>query len=171
MNKTSKKIILDDIRGYLRTWNIVDDKVAQEMADKLINKYEEQERPKKQPIRVFLSLPMSGRSDDEIKAQINVMKAEFLLKNPFGNGKEIIFVHNFSEKECVTNTFDPFFGERKTPALYYLGRAIHKMTYCDAVYVGDGFTKARGCMIEYRIAMDYQIPVYHNVEDLIKEVK
>lgn len=170
MNKGSKKIILDDMREYLRKWNITNDALAQKIADTAVDVIEKASE-KKDPIRVFLSLPMSGRSDEEIKAQINVMKAEFLLKNPFGNGKEIIFVHNFSEKECVTNTFDPFFGERKTPALYYLGRAIHKMAYCDAVYVGDGFTKARGCMIEYRIAMDYQIPVYHNVEDLIKEVK
>ena len=170
MHNGSKKIILDDMREYLRKWNITEDALAQKIADTAVAVIEKASE-KKEPIKVFLSLPMSGRSDDEIKAQIKVMQAEFLLKNPLDNGKEIIFVHNFSEKECVTNTFDPFFGERKTPALYYLGRAIHKMAYCDAVYVGDGFTKARGCMIEYRIAMDYQIPVYHKVEDLIKEVK
>ena len=40
--------------------------------------------------RIFLSLPMSGRSDEEINAQIEEMKAEFLLHNPLDKGEEIV---------------------------------------------------------------------------------
>ena len=115
--------------------------------------------------RIFLSLPMSGRSDEEIQEQICEMKAKFLLKNPFGKGEEIEFVHNFKEMEVTTNTFDPFDGERKTPALYYLGRAINKMAYCDGVYFGNGWSKARGCMIEMEICVKYGIPRFINKYD------
>lgn len=116
--------------------------------------------------KIFLSLPMSGRSDEEIMAQIEEMKAEFLLKNPFDKGEEIEFVHNFQEMEVVTNTFDPFEGERKIPALYYLGRAINKMAYCDGVYFGNGWTRARGCQIEREVAYTYGMPCY--IYDFIK---
>lgn len=115
--------------------------------------------------KIFLSLPMSGRTDEEIKYQIEEMKAEFLLKNPFDKGEEIEFVHNFNEMEVVTNTFDPFEGERKTPALYYLGRAINKMAYCDGVYFGKGWTRARGCIIEWQTCMKYGISRYIMLRD------
>lgn len=121
--------------------------------------------------KIFLSLPMSGRTDEEIKEQINKMKSEFLLKNPFDKGEEIGFVHNFQEMEVEINTFDPLFGERKTPALYYLGRAINKMAYCDGVYFGYGWSKARGCLIEREVAYSYDIPSYifnHLTQELIK---
>lgn len=115
--------------------------------------------------RIFLSLPMSGRTDEEIKEQINIMKSEFLAKNPFDDGEEIQFVHNFREMEVITNTFDPEFGERKMPPLYFLGRAIGIMAYCDGVYFGKGYTKARGCMIEYQVTLEYGIPRYIKLRD------
>lgn len=111
--------------------------------------------------RIFLSLPMSGRSDEEIKTQIEEMKAEFLLKNPLDKGEEIAFVHNFEEMEVITNTFDLFEGERKTPALYYLGRAINKMAYCDGVLFAEDFTLARGCLVEEIVAKRYGIDTYY----------
>ena len=110
--------------------------------------------------KIFLSLPMSGRSDEEIQSLISVMKSLFLMKNPFDKGEEIVFVHNFQEMEVVTNTFDPLFGERKTPALYYLGRAINKMAYCDAVLFSPGYQSARGCNVEFDVAHYYDIPIY-----------
>lgn len=115
--------------------------------------------------RIFLSLPMSGRSDEEIKAQIEEMKAKFLLKNPLDKGEKIVFDHNFKEMEVVTNTFVPFEGERKTPALYYLGRAINKMSFCDGVYFGKGWSKARGCLIEMEACVKYGIPYFINRND------
>ena len=115
--------------------------------------------------KIFLSLPMSGRSNKEIRAQIEQMKMEFLLKNPLDKGELIEFVHNFLEMEVETNTFDPFEGERKTPALYYLGRAINKMAYCDGVYFGKGWSKARGCLIEMEACVKYDILYLINRND------
>lgn len=122
--------------------------------------------------KIFLSLPMSGRSDEEIMAQIEEMKAEFLLKNPFDDGEEIEFTHNFKEMEVEAITFDPFEGERKIPALYYLGRAINKMAYCDGVYFGKGWSNARGCQIEREVAYTYGIPCYifHSFEQKVVDM-
>lgn len=116
--------------------------------------------------KIFLSLPMSGRSDDEIEAQIAEMKAEFLLKNPLHGDEEIIFVHNFEKMEAITSTYNSITGmERVTPALFYLGRAINKMAYCDGVYFGKGWTKARGCMMEYNVALEYGLSRYIRLRD------
>lgn len=109
--------------------------------------------------KIFLSLPMSGRSDEEIRAQIEEMKAEFLLKNPFDDGEEIKFVDNFdfNPHEGVLGLTSKFV---KTEPLLYLGNAIQKMAYVDGVYFGSGWTNARGCQIEREVAYTYSIPCY-----------
>ena len=111
--------------------------------------------------RIFLSLPMSGRSDEEIKAQIDEMKAEFLLHNPLDKGEEIVFVDN------LENDIDPSrCVDVKTEPLLYLGEAIRKLAYCDGVYFGNGWTSARGCQVEREVAYTYGIPCY--IYDFIK---
>lgn len=105
--------------------------------------------------KIFLSLPMNGRSDKEISDQIEEMKAKFLLKNPFGEGEEIVFVDNLENDIDPSRCIDV-----KTEPLLYLGEAIRKLAYCDGVYFGRGWTTARGCQIEREVAYTYDIPCY-----------
>lgn len=105
--------------------------------------------------KIFLSLPMSGRSDEAIVAQIEEMKAEFLLKNPFDKGEEIEFVDNLENDIDPSSCIDV-----KTEPLLYLGEAIRKLAYCDGVYFGNGWAAARGCQIEREIAYTYGIALY-----------
>ena len=110
--------------------------------------------------RIFLSLPMSGRSDEEIMAQIEEMKAMFLLKNPLDKGEEIEFVHN------LENDINPIrYIDVKTEPLLYLGEAIRKLAYCDAVYFAKGWKSVRGCIIEWQTCAKYGIPRYIMLRD------
>ena len=115
--------------------------------------------------KIFLSLPMSGRSDEEIRAQIEEMKAEFLLKNPFDEGEEIVFVDNFENDIDPSSCIDI-----KTEPLLYLGEAIRKLAYCDGLYIGEGSIKARGCGCERGIAYAYGIPCYILFEQRIVDM-
>ena len=108
--------------------------------------------------KIFLSLPMSGRGAKEIRAQIEEMKAEFLLKNPLEKGEEIIFVDNLG--------YEPdFMPNCKNVDLAFLSGAVDKMAYCDGVYFGKGWTRARGCIIEWQTCMKYGIPRYIMLRD------
>ena len=110
--------------------------------------------------KIFLSLPMSGRSDEEIMTQIEEMKAKFLLKNPLDKCEEIVFVDN------LENDIDPSrCVDVKTEPLLYLGEAIRKLAYCDGVYFGKGWSKARGCLIEMEVCVKYDIPYFINRND------
>ena len=104
--------------------------------------------------RIFLSLPMSGRSDKEIMEQIKEMKAIFLMKNSFERGEEI---------EFEDNTDCPPIDSRDTvtPPLLYLGEAIRKMAYCDGVLFAEDYALARGCLIEEMVAKHYGIDTYY----------
>ena len=43
--------------------------------------------------------------------------------------------------------------------LWYLGESIQHLAKADVAYFGAGYLNARGCLIEYRAAMDYGIKV------------
>ena len=91
-------------------------------------------------IKIFLSLPMSGRTDGEIKAHIDRME-EGLLKSALCEGREVIFEHNL-DCEIAYGRLDA----AENPSLLYLGEAIKKMAFCDYIALGDGWDKARGAL-------------------------
>lgn len=118
--------------------------------------------------RVFLSLPMSGRTDEEIYKQIEEMK-RWILKSEFFGDEAVIFVHNMDcnpqgfaivddyEEHGITHRNVP--AELRREPLLYLGAAIKKIAYCDCVFFGKGWKEARGCLIEREVACRYKIPM------------
>ncbi len=100
-------------------------------------------------MKIFLSLPMSGRIDKEIRDQIDEME-RIIIESGLFEGQEIEFVHN------LDNDIDPSGClDLKHEPLLYLGEAIRKMAFCDAIALGKGWNKAHGCNIEYDAARLY----------------
>lgn len=100
-------------------------------------------------MKIFLSLPMSGRTDKEIRDQIDEME-HMIIESGLFEGQEIEFVHNLDNdidpKGCLDLKHEP---------LLYFGEAIRKMAFCDAMALGKGWNNARGCIIEHDIAIHY----------------
>ena len=107
---------------------------------------------------IFLSLPMSGRSDEEILAEIEEMKKAVTVANLF-DGEEVIFVHNFNYNPYEDRSVDK--EDVKKEPLLYLGNAIQQMAFCDAAIFSKGSLSVRGCNAELDICMSYNIPSYH----------
>lgn len=118
--------------------------------------------------RVFLSLPMSGRTDEEIKKQIEEMK-RWILKSGYFGDEAVIFVYNLGcnpqgygivddyEEHSINYRCVP--AECRQEPLLYLASAIKQMAYVDCVFFGNGWNKARGCCVERNVAFSYHIPV------------
>lgn len=102
--------------------------------------------------RVFLSLPMSGRTDEEIEKQIEEMKRLILESKIFGD-EEVAFIDNFTSQI----SYRPI-PVRQEPLLY-LSKAVDAMAYVDYVFFGNGWVQARGCCAERDVALSYGIPV------------
>lgn len=117
-------------------------------------------------MKIFLSLPMSGRTDKEIRNQIDEME-RMIIESGLFEGEEIEFVHNLDNDVDPNGCLD-----LKHEPLLYLGEAIRKMAFCDAIALGKGWKTARGCNTEYNTALRYGILTFTccNVEDL-KELK
>lgn len=95
----------------------------------------------------MISLPMNGRSDDAIKADIE-RSSEYLKSYGF---------------DTIVNTMFEDDPKVKHPAVWYLGNALIKMSSCDAVYFMRGWEDARGCQIEHAVAEKYGLEIIYEV--------
>lgn len=98
--------------------------------------------------KVFVSVPMNGRTDCEINRDISDTIEEYCMKNGLENyaktRSETIFVHNNDYQ--MKNYIDP--SNAKIPNLVYLGVALNRMANCDDVIFARGWEDARGCQVE-----------------------
>lgn len=90
--------------------------------------------------KVFLSQPMRGLSDEEIKSRREEAIAK--INRMFDNDVEIV---------------DSFFEGESTPdnPLELLGKSISMLNDVDAIFMCDGWQNARGCTIEHECAKKY----------------
>ncbi len=107
--------------------------------------------------RVFISLPMSGISDGEVKRNIDKIQQDVIYKDYF-KGEGIEFVDNMMS-EADIKLLD-LVDDVRTKNLLYLGAAITKMATVDAVVFGPGWGLAKGCGVEFEVAKAYGIPMY-----------
>lgn len=102
--------------------------------------------------RVFISVPMSGRTPAEVEADIEEAKNVFLNFFALNDGKDHFeFVNTFIQENAPDKVmYEP---------LWYLGNSIKILSTCDIILFAHGSYRARGCEIEDRIASAYDIPL------------
>lgn len=99
-------------------------------------------------MKIFISQPMKGRSDQEIIKERQEL--EEFAKQVFPDSKEKIEVINsFYQQAPVT----------KNP-LWYLGKSLEYLSEADAVFFAPSWGNTRGCKIELMSCLLYNIPVY-----------
>lgn len=113
--------------------------------------------------KVFISLPMKGKTDKEIGNRLCSLTSRIkeACRRKFGWGEdvEIILFDNFFDVRHPNHPDD----EKHKPC-YYLGQAITKLASADAVYFDEGWEHANGCNVERYVALKYDIPVlFYNV--------
>ena len=97
-------------------------------------------------MKVFISVPMRGRTDEEIAKAIAVAKSK-LSEMADKNNEPVEYVDNFVNVRQYRHL--------KDPSIYCLGKAIQKMAKCDTIYFCPGWDEARGCVIERQVAIQY----------------
>lgn len=106
---------------------------------------------KSKKFKVFLCLPMSGRTEEEILTEIDEMKEAsihyFQDKHP---DCEIVYMTNYvSEAEEESNN-----------PVFLLGRGIMTlMAQCDVCLFSKNWKDSKGCKIEHDIAEAYDIKI------------
>lgn len=95
-------------------------------------------------MKLFISQPMRGRSDDEIKAERNEIICS--TKKEYGNDLEVI---------------DSFFEGAPVDAkpLWFLAKSLELLSTADIAFFAPGWEGARGCKIENLCAKEYGVEV------------
>lgn len=98
-------------------------------------------------MKVFISQPMKGKTNEEIKAERNRLIGK--VRALYGDDIEII---------------DSFFENAPADArpLWFLGKSLELLSTADVAAFARGWQDARGCRIENICAIEYGIEV---VED------
>ena len=92
--------------------------------------------------RIFISLSMFDKSEEEIKEELNKRKTAL---------EQLGFE--------VANTYIENSPNVENIALWCLGESLEIMANCDIAYFCKGWQKARGCLIEYDAALQYGLEV------------
>lgn len=100
--------------------------------------------------KLFISQPMSGKTEEEIMAV-----RERAIASAF---------RHFEEKPEV---IDSYFKEAPVDAnpLWYLAKSLELLSTADVVYFAEGWEDARGCRIENTCAIEYGIDVIEDYND------
>ena len=90
-------------------------------------------------MKVFISQPMRGLSDEEIKN--NRERAILEIKSKYDN----------------VEILDSFFGDYNGNAVQFLGKSILLLGEADLAVFLPGWSQARGCRMEEMVANTYEI--------------
>lgn len=90
-------------------------------------------------MKIFISMPMNGKSYEEIAARQNEIAG--MLKNRF--------------PESSIEIIDSFVKDKKKSPVWCLGYSIMAMNDAELVVFDKGWRKARGCKIEFDICSYY----------------
>lgn len=95
-------------------------------------------------MKVFISQPMKGKTDEEIKRERELIID--CVKALCGEDATII---------------DSFFEGAPADAkpLWFLGKSLELLSTADAAYFASGWEKARGCAIEHIACEEYGIRI------------
>lgn len=100
-------------------------------------------------IKVFISQPMHGLSDEEIISERNRVLEKFIeaikLQYPIVDAKVTV----------VNDVFRPY-APKNASRLWYLTEAIRDMEIADVIIFCKGWDTASGCRIERAVVENYQ---------------
>lgn len=97
--------------------------------------------------KLFVSVPMKGRTEEEIKASIQKMK-------------KIAEIYEGEELELIDSYIEDNPPQNKNQAVWYLGESLKKLSQAD-VFIGiSDAWDWNGCYIETEVAARYGIKSY-----------
>lgn len=93
-------------------------------------------------MKIFISTPMNGLTDDQIKAT-------------FKRVREEVSEQLSCDTTATQTVSNAIFGKIGRSRLQMLGHSISLLDTVDAIIFTTGFTKASGCLIEYHVVNEY----------------
>lgn len=150
---------------YVLSWTITDP-IANQAAVEKMEKWKNGETVMLRK-KVFISLPMNGRKEEEIR--IDILNAENLYLEKENKRRQDVWFYNnldggknaldFEREMAESEGANLITPEGDKMALWYLGIALTNLAYSDEAIFYGKWKEARGCQIEHEACIKYGIPV------------
>lgn len=101
--------------------------------------------------KLFISQPMIDKTDKQIKLE----RTKALIAATKKLGEPVKLIDSFIEANPP---------EGSNPGLWYLGKSFIKLSKADIAYFVSGWENYRGCRMEYKAAVAYDIPIIKEEE-------
>ena len=111
----------------------------------------------KKIINVFISQPMTGKSEEEILAtrQEAIDKIHQLVSK---DGEQVNIIDSYID-DATRNEFQGRMGDAINWDIYWLSQSLQKLALADTIWLCDGWGHSKGCKIELECAIKYGLDV------------
>ena len=98
-------------------------------------------------MKAFISVPMKGKTKEEIEKTINIMKNKAIEEA----GNDVEFINTIVQDKPPYNT--------NNEAIWYLGKSIELLSQCEILVCLKDIDNYNGCYIEKEIAKRYGLKI------------
>ena len=111
----------------------------------------------KKIINVFISQPMTGKSEEEILAtrQEAIDKIHQLVNK---DGEQVNIIDSYID-DATRNEFQGRMGDAINWDIYWLSQSLQKLALADTIWLCDGWGHSKGCKIELECALKYGLDI------------
>ena len=114
----------------------------------------------KKIINVFISQPMTGRSEEEILAtrQKAIEKIHQLFD---ADGEQVNIIDSYID-DATRNEFQGRMGDAINWDIYWLSQSLQRLALADTIWLCEGWEYSKGCNIELKCAIQYGLNIVYS---------
>ncbi len=109
---------------------------------------------------IFISQPMSGKSEEEILAtrQEAIDKIHQLASK---DGEQVNIIDSYID-DATRNEFQGRGGDAINWDIYWLSQSLQKLALADTIWFCEGWEHSKGCNIEFACAIQYGLGIVYS---------
>ena len=114
---------------------------------------------------IFISQPMSGKSEEEILAtrQKAIEKIHQLASK---DGEQVNIIDSYID-DATRNEFQGRMGDAINWDIYWLSQSLQKLALADTIWLCDGWGHSKGCNVELECATQYGLDIVYSDLNII----
>lgn len=109
---------------------------------------------------IFISQPMTGKSEEEILAtrqkaidEIHQLASKY--------GEQVNIIDSYID-DATRNEFQGRMGDAINWDIYWLSQSLQKLATADTIWLCEGWENSKGCNIEFACAIQYGLGIMYS---------
>ena len=109
---------------------------------------------------IFISQPMSGKSEEEILSTRQKEIEKIHQSFDADSDVQVNIIDSYID-DATRNDFQERMGDAINWDIYWLSQSLQKLALADTIWLCDGWEHSKGCNIEFACAIQYGLGIMH----------